>query len=45
MPDGEAPWPGAQVQLATHDVPQACEMIAYGLSKATGLAYTLRKEA
>ena len=45
MPDCEAPWPGARVLLATHDTWQACEMVAYGLSKATGITYSCRKQA
>jgi hypothetical protein len=45
MPDGEAPWPGAHVLLGTHDAWQACEMVAYGLSKATGVVYSCRKHA
>ncbi len=45
MPEGEAPWPGTRVLLGTHDTWQACEMIAYGLSKATGVDYSCRKRA
>jgi len=33
----------ARVVLETHDLLQACEMIAYGLSKATGIAYMFRR--
>jgi hypothetical protein len=43
MPDDEAPWPGAVVRVGTHDVLQACEMIAYGLAKATGVKYSFRR--
>jgi hypothetical protein len=43
LPDGEVPWPGARVSLETSDLSQACEMVAYGLSKATGTANVFRK--
>jgi hypothetical protein len=45
VPDGEAPWPGAQMLLGTHDTVVACEMVAYGLGKATGVAYSYRRHA
>ena len=45
MPDSEAPWPGARVLLGSNEVLLACEMVAYGLSKATGVTYTFRNPA
>lgn len=45
LPDGEAPWPGARMLFSTRDTWQACEMVAYGLSRATGVAYSCRKQA
>ena len=45
VPDEEAPWPGARMLLGTHSSWQACEMVAYGLGKATGVAYSCRKLA
>jgi hypothetical protein len=37
LPEGEAPWAGAGMLLGTHETWQACEMVAHGLSKATGV--------
>ncbi len=45
VPDSEAPWPGARMLLGTRDTREACEMVAYGLSKSTGVAYSCRKHA
>jgi hypothetical protein len=45
VPDSEAPWPGARMLLGTHSSRQACEMVAFGLSKATGVAYSCPKPA
>jgi hypothetical protein len=45
VPDAEAPWPGAVMLLGAHDVGQACEMVAYGLSKARGIAYSYQRHA
>jgi hypothetical protein len=43
MPTDEAPWPGAEVVLGTHDLAQASEMVAYGLCKATGTVFKVGK--
>lgn len=39
MPSSEAPWPGACVRAQTNDPMRACEMVAFGLSKATSFPY------
>jgi hypothetical protein len=42
MPPGEAPRPGACVLSRTGDPVQACKMVVFGLSKATGATNTDR---
>jgi hypothetical protein len=42
MPPGEAPWPDAYVRGQTDDVTRASEMVAFGLTKATGTVHTVR---
>jgi hypothetical protein len=45
VPAADAPWPGARMLLGTHNTRQACEMVAYGLGRATGVSYSCRKQA
>ena len=41
MSADEAPWPDAYVRAKTDDVERAGEMVAFGLTKATGVAHTI----
>lgn len=43
MPAAEAPWPGSRVVSQTDDLDLACEMVAFGLGKATGVPYSVNK--
>jgi hypothetical protein len=43
MPPNEAPWPEAFVRGQTDDMARACEMVAFGLTKATGTTHTVNR--